>query len=198
MDCSNRPFDWAGNVRSASKPSNIREMLNELKGVVGLPHEWRFAFQAGISWAGLSIASRTATLSRDFGNERAHVWTTAVFPMPLVSLDVVWVLRVRSRKQKAPARYATYSLPAPHGSYTTLLIVWSANAARKRLSFCIPMRPISGLLKGLASKSCRSRILVAACAHHCIMPYSVPANRLVRTAGPHLAKSALPWSETVR
>ena len=72
MDCSNRPFDWAGNVRLVSKLSIIREMFNELEGVVGLPHEWRFAFQAGVSWAGLSIASRTATLSRDFGNECVH------------------------------------------------------------------------------------------------------------------------------
>ena len=46
----------------------------------------------GARWAGLSIALRTATLSRDTMNECAHAWITAALPMLFVSLDVVRVL----------------------------------------------------------------------------------------------------------
>ena len=46
----------------------------------------------GARWAGLSIALRTATLSRDVMNECAQAWITAVLPMLFVSLGVARVL----------------------------------------------------------------------------------------------------------
>ena len=46
----------------------------------------------GARWAGLSIALRTATLSRDVMNECAQGWITAVLPMLLVSPGIIRVL----------------------------------------------------------------------------------------------------------
>ena len=46
----------------------------------------------GARWAGLSIALKTATLSRDVMNECAHAWITVALPMLFVCLDIVSVL----------------------------------------------------------------------------------------------------------
>ena len=46
----------------------------------------------GARWAGLSIALKTATLSRDVMNECAHAWITVALPMLFVGLDIVGVL----------------------------------------------------------------------------------------------------------
>lgn len=42
----------------------------------------------GARWAGLSIALKTAALSRDVMNECAHGWITVTLPMLLVGLLV--------------------------------------------------------------------------------------------------------------
>jgi len=46
----------------------------------------------GARWAGLPIALRTATLSRDIMNECAHAWVTVALPILFVGLDTVGVL----------------------------------------------------------------------------------------------------------
>ena len=46
----------------------------------------------GARWAGLSIALRTVTLSRDVMNECAHPWITVALPMLFVRLDIASVL----------------------------------------------------------------------------------------------------------
>ena len=48
----------------------------------------------GARWAGLSIALRTATLSRDVMNECAHPWITVALPMLFVRSDAVGLLAV--------------------------------------------------------------------------------------------------------
>ena len=46
----------------------------------------------GARWAGLSIALRTATLSRDVMNECPHAWITVALPILFVRLDIIRVL----------------------------------------------------------------------------------------------------------
>jgi len=51
----------------------------------------------GARWAGLSIALRTATLSRDVMNECAHGWITTSLPMLFVSAQMPLCSSRRSR-----------------------------------------------------------------------------------------------------